>query len=46
MTKSDKKRLDSIRKQSKKWIKKNPEAKNWNDSFLLGIIDELMKKEK
>lgn len=32
-------RLSRIRAQSARWCAQNPEAKNWDDAFLLSIID-------
>jgi hypothetical protein len=45
MNPSDEKRLAQIRQKSELWIATDPEAKNWNDAFLLQIIDRLLDKK-
>lgn len=46
MTKTDRDRLEMIRIDNKKWLRyKAVKARLWDTTFLLRMIDELMKKK-
>lgn len=44
MTRPQSLRLSRIRADSQKWIRKMPEARNWDNAFLLSIIDKMGRR--
>lgn len=46
ISKADQERLAQIRMESEKWLALQPESYEWDSSFLLRVIDELLREAR